>query len=794
MRILQKLSNLNIARKIGYGYALTIGIASMGTALGLLIGENYQNKAQQKLILADDRRDRIQHLQNHILILRLYPQQLIAVADNSIWLQYEKDKFDVNLKETNNILKNLKIIIEKNDRQSTLDKDTKDYQNLVTEYDITLTNYSLLVEDLWKKIDTINSNASRTLSNKELILNTIQSDRAIAIEIKFERLSERLISLRSSAGIEYDEASKKLIEADLLKQQITIIGMLVSIAIAVLLAKFTSKAIATPIEEVTRIAEQVTNQSNFEIQANINGKGEIGLLAGALNQLIVKVKTLLADREAEVMRQKQQARELKIAKETADAANQAKSEFLANMSHELRTPLNGILGYAQILKRDRKLNPQQQKGLKIINDSGNHLLTLINDILDLSKIEARKLDLYPSEIDFASFLEGIVGMFNLRALDKNIIFKSATSNNLPQAIVADEKRLRQVLINLLGNAIKFTDRGEVILRISTLKSMDRLDSQLASKTLCFEVIDTGIGIANDKLNKIFEPFEQANIDNKHQSGTGLGLTISRQLIEMMGGKLQVKSELGKGSTFWFEIKVPILGNLRQDRPDSNKQIVGYKGKRLSLLAIDDKPNNLSVLCNLLEPIGFKVFTAENGQQGLEMAAKINPDLILSDLIMPVKNGFETAREIRQIDSLKETPIIAVSASPIHPDEQKNRGADFNGFISKPVKEKTLLGLLADLLKLELIYQENVRSQTTTIHPDFLNFDENILKTPPIEEMKILHELALLGNMKKIRQRSAYLKELDVNYTAFAERIENLAKRFREKEIVNLVEQYLNPVK
>ena len=797
MKILQKFASSNIAHKIGYGYALTIGIAAIGTTIGLFIGEHYQTKAQQKLILVDNNQDLIQALQSHVLILRFHPQQLITVADDSIWLQYEKDKFRANIARINNILSELKVLIYNNPKSIL---DIKDYQNLVREYEQTVEDYSQLIESLWKEMDTLNSSTAKTLSTKERVLETIQSERAISIEVKFERLSEKLIASANLAAIQYDEANKQLIQADLLKRKIILTSMLLSVAIAVLLAQHTSKAIASPIQEVTRVAQRVTRKSDFEIQAQIKTQDEVGLLAEALNQLIAQVKNLLADREAEVMRQKQQSQELQQAKEAADAANRAKSEFVANMNHELRTPLNGILGYAQILRRDRNLNSQQKKGLKIINDSGNHLLTLINDILDLSKIEARKLDLYPTEINFANFLEGVVGIFSMRALHKNLLFKSETAKNVPVGILADEKRLRQVLINLLGNAIEFTEEGQVILRITVVEK-EEISSpllskmlRLESKILRFEVIDTGIGIANEKLNKIFEPFEQAEIEGKRQSGTGLGLTISDRLIEMMGGKLQVKSELGKGSTFWFEINVPILENLIQEKPKLTEQIIGYKGKRRKLLVVDDKPTNLSVFCSMLEPIGFDIVTAENGQQAVEIARQIHPDSILTDLVMPVKNGFEAAREIRQIDSLKEVPIVAVSASYLEIAKQKSQEADFNAFVTKPIQEQKLLTLLEDLLQLEWIYQENGELEETKITVDKSNSDDRIFKIPPSEEIEKLYELALLGNMKKIRQRAAYLKELDDSYIPFADRLHNLAKGFREKEIVNLVEEYLNQVK
>ncbi|MDJ0691623.1 MAG: ATP-binding protein [Xenococcaceae cyanobacterium MO_188.B32] len=659
-KIRQKLASSNIERKIGYGYALTIGIAAIGTTIGLFIGEYYQTQAQQKLILVDQNQDLIQELQNHVLILRFHPQQLITVADNSIWLQYEKDKFHANNARINTILSELNVLIHNNPKYIV---DIKDYQTLVREYEQTVEDYFQLIESLWKEMDSLNSSTSKTLPTKELVLETIQSNRNSSSEIKFERLSEKLISIANLIEIQDDEANQQLIQADLLKQKIIIISMLLSVAIAVLLAQYTSKAIASPIQEVTRVAEKVTRQSDFEIQAQINTQDEVGLLAEALNQLIAQVKNLLAEREAEVMRQKQQSEELQEAKEAADAANRAKSEFIANMSHELRTPLNGILGYAQILSRDCTLNSRQRKGLKIIQDSGNHLLTLINDILDISKIEARKLELFPQDIHLATFLSGIENIVRMRAMEKNLVFKYQALTSLPTGIIADEKRLRQILLNLLSNAIKFTDLGQVTLKISSRSREISLQEEESSnflnyQTFRFEVTDTGIGIDSQQLDEIFQAFEQVSDKKRQDEGTGLGLAISKQLVELMGGKLQVRSALGQGSTFWFEIDLPVLATVikRETRENKQRQIVGYQGSR-------------------------KLATTEA--------------------------------------STAQTLIV-----------------------------------------------------------------------PPLEEMEILYELAMLGSMKKIRERAIYLEELDEQYAPLAAQLKNLAQGFQEKAIVHLLEQYL----
>ena len=440
-------------------------------------------------------------------------------------------------------------------------------------------------------------------------------------------------------------------------------------------------------------------------------------------------------------------------------ANEAKSEFLSNMSHELRTPLNGILGYAQILKRARNLEDTQVSGLNTIYNSGNHLLTLINDILDLSKIEARKLELYPENINFASFIDSITGIMRMRAEQKDVCFVYESFGDLPLGIEIDEKRLRQVLLNLLGNAIKFTDQGQVTLKVSQQNEIFR-----------FEVSDTGVGMTDEELEKIFKPFEQVGETQKRAEGTGLGLAISRQLVELMGSEIKLKSELGKGSSFYFDLALKVVEVAEKIE---QRRIISYKDEKKTALIVDDYPENRLILRQMLENIGFTIIEANNGKQGVEQADKAN--VIFMDLVMPVMNGFEAVEIIRK--DFKELPIIAISANVFEADKQKSLQAGCNAFLPKPIEEQQLFNALVEHLNLDWVYEQE----------EVIEKVEETLIPPSAEDLEKLYELAMMGDMREIKD---FAMQLDDEYGVFARKLIELAGGFEDEVILSLVEEYI----
>jgi PAS domain S-box-containing protein len=312
-------------------------------------------------------------------------------------------------------------------------------------------------------------------------------------------------------------------------------------------------------------------------------------------------------------------------KESAEAASQAKSAFLANMSHELRTPLNAILGYSQILKRTAALTEDQKDGISIVHESARHLLTLINDILEFSKIEAGKLIPAPAEMNFHGFIQSVAGIMSLNARRKGLRFETDADSDLPRFIIADAKCLRQVLLNLIGNAVKFTESGRVSFRVSTALRNGEVNGRTVR--LRFEVEDTGTGISDDQLNIIFEPFEQAGDERKKASGTGLGLAISRRLVRLMGGEIAVMSTPNEGSAFSFEIDVPVVHS-QTDAPDFGlESIDGYEGPMRKILLADDDILGRKILIGMLKPLGFALFVANDTEEVISVAVREVPDII-----------------------------------------------------------------------------------------------------------------------------------------------------------------------
>lgn len=462
------------------------------------------------------------------------------------------------------------------------------------------------------------------------------------------------------------------------------------------------------------------------------------------------------------------------AKKKAEAANQAKSAFLANMSHELRTPLNGILGYAQILSRYPDVTERQLRGLGIIEQSGNHLLTLINDVLDLAKIESGTIELFETDFHLPSLFTNVGELIRIRAERKGVKFFLELGGDIPRYVHGDERRLRQVLLNLLGNAVKFTEKGSVALKIDSLEKKD------GDSPVRVEIRDTGTGIASGDLERVFEPFGQVGDAKDKIKGTGLGLAISRNLLVLMGGNLRVESEPGRGSTFRFELRLPEIAVANGG--ETSDRIQGVKGLVPTVLVVDDNADNRNVIIDLLSPLGFEIAEAASAREAISMIAKSRPDVVIADLVMPEMNGFELIRHIRQSPELADIVVIASSASVYDQDHRESLRSGSHAFLPKPVRMETLLEIFEQHLEIEWI-RENAKS-----HEKKRQASSPVIPPAP-NELRLLHELSLAGDVDELENRVAEIGKTE-QLRPFADQMNRLLRDFRINRITEWLETYL----
>jgi PAS domain S-box-containing protein len=436
---------------------------------------------------------------------------------------------------------------------------------------------------------------------------------------------------------------------------------------------------------------------------------------------------------------------LSHAKELAESANRSKSQFLSNMSHELRTPLNAVIGFTQILQRDRALNPEQQEYINIINRSGEHLLGLINSVLEMSKIEAGRMSLEETDFDLSRLLATVESMFRFKARDKGIEFYIDCANQVPCYLRADEGKLRQVLINLLANAIKFTQEGHVTVRLSAQAKPALEQSALPYILLGIEVEDSGPGIAPEEIELLFQAFRQTETGRKSQQGTGLGLSISHRFVELMGGQLQVQSRLGKGTIFSFEIAVEQLESLAENGDRQTPQILGIAPNQspYRILIVDDQMENRLVLVKLLTPLGFEIAEAQNGQEALDINHAWQPHLIFMDMRMPVMDGYEATRHIKAQRTFDKPAIIALTASAFEEERNLILHTGCDDFVAKPFREALLLAKIAEHTGVEFVYES---TSTLPSSPSTTDLGESTLT----QEVT-----ALIGQMSQDWRQAVY---------------------------------------
>ncbi len=457
------------------------------------------------------------------------------------------------------------------------------------------------------------------------------------------------------------------------------------------------------------------------------------LLLGMALVLVLPVSIHLEKQRTELLRlaaleRAEEARHvqdtaLHSAKERAEARSLAKSKYVRGISHELRTPLNAVLGYAQLLEASREMPEHLKHGVRVIRRSGDHLSSLVDGLLDISMIEAGRLQIYRDEVPFPAFLRQISDMFRLQAQEKGLEFVSQFPDQLPELVQSDEKRLRQILINLLSNALRCTEQGRIIFRVG-------FSGQVAR----FEVEDTGRGIAERDLQRIFQPFERL----KSTMGTGLGLTITNALVTAMGGEITVSSQLGKGSIFSVRLLLSPVKAARKP-VEVTGHIIGYEGRRRSILVVDDDPHHIGFMQTLLGGLGFDVMTAQLGGDGLKAARSQMPDMVLLDVSLPDRLGWHVAMDLRA--DYADLPIVMISADPRQETQRIEFEAAHDGYLIKPLRFAALQDLIGELMGLEWRKGDVERESSLE--------DLVLADIPSREDLAALQHLGQIGHIRGI---------------------------------------------
>lgn len=494
----------------------------------------------------------------------------------------------------------------------------------------------------------------------------------------------------------------------------------------------------------------------FDLQSEQPGRfdpEELGVLKTLAEQIAIAVRNaqLFSNAQAAQM--------------AAETANQAKSAFLANMSHELRTPLNAILGFSQLMVRDSAISPAQREYVDIISHSGGYLLQLINDVLEMSKIEAGRVMLHIEDFDLYRMLSSVEGMFKARASNKGLYLLFERSERVPQYIRTDESKLRQVLINLISNGIKFTQYGGITVRID----------YPADGRLCFVIEDTGVGIDEAELNRVFEIFTQAKSGQESQEGTGLGLPISRRFVHLMGGEITVQSAVNEGSIFTVDIQVELSEAVPDQTAPPPQEVIGLAPDQpvYRILVAEDRWESRVLLVKLLEPVGFEILTAENGQQVIDLYESRTPDLIFMDMRMPVMDGYEATRRIKAIDKGLHVPIIALTASAFEHERAHILACGCDDFIRKPVSTSEIFEKIAQHLPVQFVYKDQTSELIPGSAEPSLSFD-NLAELPTVW----LSQLNCAARAASAEEALTVIEQIRGEHPALADELARLVNGFR----------------
>lgn len=530
-----------------------------------------------------------------------------------------------------------------------------------------------------------------------------------------------------------------------------------TLLILIMLPLFYSRNLVAPIERLVKGVRAI-NEGDLDINVPLTINDEIGFLTQSVNEMAASLKELSSDLERKVA---QRTVELDFARKDAERANRAKTQFLANMSHELRTPLNAIIGYADIMQRAAPADHRPRQ----IHQSGTHLLTLIEDVLNIAKIETGRTTLETTSFHLPLFITDLTTMMQQRITHDEVEFQLDLASDLPTAVVADEKRLRQILLNLLENAAKFTDEGAVVLQVA----LDKRDETHA--TITFAVTDSGIGIPASEIKSILQPFYQATA-GQQRGGTGLGLAISQELLSLMGSQLMIESEVGVGTRIAFTLTLPYLKSPASANATPFR-ITGIVDAAPTVLVVDDHASNRDVIHDLLQPIGFELHQAQNGADGLALAQTHQPDVIIADLVMPVMDGYALARAVRADERINSCLLIASSASVASSEAETAIAAGFDLFLPKPIDSEQVLGEIGR--NLNLTYRYDLHQAES---------DELPLILPTPDTLAILKQAARRGDVRELREQATQLAQTQPMLAPFLQRLEHFVSTFQTRALYN----------